>query len=215
MIIINRIILKLSNVTNQTIFQICMDYWESLARDLHSTIPRINAKKFFSIDNNNNSSNNNNSNNEDPWSRSASVDAQDYNKKHASPKINNFEVNHPRYRLYAPALHNLKFVLMHRIPRPKEVLVVQDDLGNALKEELKDTFALSLHNQISKTLWHLANIDPADSRDTILVLLTQMENNLHDIRFDQLQSLCWSIGAVTGSMSESDEKTFVVMVIKS
>ena len=104
---------------------------------------------------------------------------------------------------------------MIRLPRPKEVLVMEDDLGNIVKHEIKDTFSLTLHKQICDILRQLSSLDPSDTRKVIGDNLDKFDKNSQQINFKQLESLCWSIGSVAGSMSPDVEKSFLVIVIKS
>merc|ERR1719410_1569375 len=128
-----------------------------------------------------------------------------------------------KYQLYASAMHELKTILMRKLPRPKEVLVVKDDNNNVIKQEMKDTFMLTLHRQMSKILYMLSHIDPSDTRSVIGEKLTAFSSNQsqrkgqsqnEDQFFAELNSLCWSIGAVAGSMPPDVQKSFLVVVIK-
>ena len=78
-----------------------------------------------------------------------------------------YDLDNARYALYRDALHKLKTTMMRRLPRPKEVLVVKGDNNNVIKQEMKDTFHLTLHKQMSKCLYMMSAIDPADTRTVI------------------------------------------------
>merc|ERR1719410_1628431 len=113
----------------------------------------------------------------------------------------------PKYELYAQAMHELKTILMRKLPRPREVLVVRDDNNNVIKQEMKDTFMLTLHRQMSKILYILSSLDPADTRSVIGRKLNYFQSSKGSANkqnetafFNELNSLCWSIGAVAGSM---------------
>ena len=50
-----------------------------------------------------------------------------------------------------------------------------------------------------------------DTRDTHLVVL---QVNGNEWSWKNLNTLCWAIGSISGSMHEEDEKRFLVTVIK-
>eukprot|EP00484_Ammonia_sp_Unknown_P006817 CAMPEP_0197071980 /NCGR_PEP_ID=MMETSP1384-20130603/209866_1 /TAXON_ID=29189 /ORGANISM="Ammonia sp." /LENGTH=1045 /DNA_ID=CAMNT_0042510793 /DNA_START=117 /DNA_END=3251 /DNA_ORIENTATION=- len=244
------LLLNISDANNSTLFAICCDLWEYLVRDLQKSLPKksilnstFSTNSFLS-------------------SSSSS----------SSSSGNAYDISCPRYQLYKDALHELKKILMRRLPRPKEVLVVKDDNGSVVKQEMKDTFMLTLHKheedidaqiaaskevlvvkddngsvvkqemkdtfmltlhkQMSKILYMLSSIDPSDTRTVIGEKLTQFSKNQEAKRnkyggsmggqsdveenqfFAELNSLCWSIGAVAGSMPPDVEKSFLVVVIK-
>jgi len=202
-----QLFLQITRVENQTLFQISCDLWEFVVRDLQKSLPRKNLLNSFG-------SNGNNQNQQ-----------------------GQYDLANPRYALYRDALHDLKTVMMRRLPRPKEVLVVKDENNNVIKQEMKDTFQLTLHKQMSKCLYMLSAIDPADTRTVIGEKLTafsshqqqrkqQKQQGLQNPQggisaeeeenqfFAELNSLCWSIGAVAGSMPPDVEKSFLVVVIK-
>eukprot|EP00485_Elphidium_margaritaceum_P011615 CAMPEP_0202687500 /NCGR_PEP_ID=MMETSP1385-20130828/3167_1 /ASSEMBLY_ACC=CAM_ASM_000861 /TAXON_ID=933848 /ORGANISM="Elphidium margaritaceum" /LENGTH=1175 /DNA_ID=CAMNT_0049342305 /DNA_START=97 /DNA_END=3624 /DNA_ORIENTATION=+ len=209
------LLLNISNANDSTLFGICCDLWEYLVRDLQRSLPKKNLlnstfqSHAFSS----------------PSSASSS-------SAHSPPhNQSTYDINHPRYELYREALHSLKQVLMRRLPRPKEVLVVKDENGAVVKQEMKDTFMLTLHQQMSKILYILSSIDPADTRKVIGDKLTAFSSTQEAKRryggsssgqsdaeenqfFAELNSLCWSIGAVAGSMPPDVEKSFLVVVIK-
>ena len=198
-----KLLLNINNVDHQTLFSVCVELWEFLVRDLSKTLPKKNLLNAqFGANSFTNHSHHNNS----------------------------YDTNNPRYQLYKSALHELKKILMRKLPRPKEVLVVKDENGSVVKQEMKDTFMLTLHKQMSKILYILSSIDPSDTRSVIGEKLTQFSNNQEAKRrdkfnnqnnnetenqfFAELNSLCWSIGAVAGSMPPDVEKSFLVVVIK-
>ena len=149
-----------------------------------------------------------------------------------------FDISSPLYQLYKEALHDLKQILMRRLPRPKEVLVVKDDNNNVIKQEIKDTFMLSMHKSMSGILFNLSQIDPGDTRDVIGNKLTAFSDNQNarkgrnggnrprgqngrsaneeeDVFFAELNSLCWSIGAVAGSMpSKNGVSLYCAVIVK-
>ena len=194
-----QLFLNITKVENQTLFQISCDLWEFMVRDLQRGLPRKNLLNQHQLRHSN------------PMGGSSSG--------------NSYDLSHPRYELYKHSLHDLKTVMMRKLPRPKEVLVVKDENNNVIKQEMKDTLMLTLHKQMSKVLYMLSSIDPADTRTVIGEKLSafnsrsanqqqSQSNSEENVFFAELNSLCWSIGAVAGSMPPDVEKSFLVVVIK-
>lgn len=61
-----------------------------------------------------------------------------------------------------------------RMPRPKEVLVVQDESGNVIQETYKDTESISLYETMKKTLITLAILDGKGMSQQILDILNRV-----------------------------------------
>lgn len=65
-----------------------------------------------------------------------------------------------------------------RMPRPKEVLVVQDESGNVVQEMYKDTESISLYETMKRTLITLAILDGKSMTQIILRILGQIVRKL-------------------------------------
>lgn len=60
-----------------------------------------------------------------------------------------------------------------RMPRPKEVLVVQDESGNVVQEAYKDTESISLYETMRRTLITIALLDGKTMSQQILDILNR------------------------------------------
>ncbi|CAB1343937.1 unnamed protein product, partial [Coregonus sp. 'balchen'] len=93
----------------------------------------------------------------------------------------------PRRQLYLPVLSKVRLLMVSRMAKPEEVLVVENDQGEVVREFMKDTDSINLYKNMRETLeWSWKN----------------------------LNTLCWAIGSISGAMHEEDEKRFLVTVIK-
>ena len=61
-----------------------------------------------------------------------------------------------------------------KMPKPKEVLVVQDESGNVIQEPYKDTESISLYETMKRTLIELAILDGQNMTRIILKILEQI-----------------------------------------
>lgn len=59
------------------------------------------------------------------------------------------------------------------MPRPKEVLVVQDESGNVVQEAYKDTESISLYETMRRTLITIALLDGKTMSQQILDILNR------------------------------------------
>ena len=65
--------------------------------------------------------------------------------------------------MYAGILSNLRVVMIGKMAKPEEVLVVENDDGEIVREELKDTDAITLYKTMRECLvylTHLVHISP-------------------------------------------------------
>jgi exportin-1 len=67
-----------------------------------------------------------------------------------------------------------------------------------------------------EALIYLTHLDPVDAQDTMLKKLdAQVDTSERsEWGWNALNTLCWAIGSISGALSESQEKTFLVRVIR-
>eukprot|EP00039_Didymoeca_costata_P002026 m.57045 g.57045 ORF g.57045 m.57045 type:complete len:1070 (+) comp11077_c0_seq2:252-3461(+) len=117
-----------------------------------------------------------------------------------------------RRAMYGPVLDQVRLIMVMRMAKPEEVLVVEID-GEVVRETLKDTEGLEQYKQMNETLVYLTHLD-CESTERIMVqkLARQMDGS--EYSWGRLNTLCWAIGSISGAMSEDKEKKFLVTVIK-
>ena len=119
--------------------------------------------------------------------------------------------------LYARILSRLRTLCIERMAKPEEVIVVEDDAGNIVRESMKDTDTLARYKSMHETLVYLAHLDHDDTE-------AQMQAKLRaqagagarggDWSWSSLNTLCWAVGSISGSMAEDQENRFLVTVIR-
>ena len=119
----------------------------------------------------------------------------------------------PRLQMYAPLLSQLRLVLIGKMAKPEEVLVVEDENGEIVRESMRDTDDIILYKTMRDCLVYLTNLDPIDTQTQMLGKL-QLQMNGQEWSWHNLNTLCWAVGSISGAMSEEQEKSFVVTVIK-
>lgn len=115
--------------------------------------------------------------------------------------------------LYRPLLSKVRLILIPKTAKPHEILVSIDDYGNIVRTHLKDTETLALYDLMRETLVYLTNLDPKDMQDIIMLKLRKQMDGT-DWSWTGISSLCYAIGSIAGTLSEEQEKGFLVQIIK-
>ncbi|XP_017781771.1 PREDICTED: exportin-1 [Nicrophorus vespilloides] len=118
-----------------------------------------------------------------------------------------------RLGVYNEVLQKVRYIMISRMAKPEEVLVVENDNGEVVREFMKDTDAINLYRNMRETLVYLTHLDAVDT-EAIMTEKLQKQVNGAEWSWKNLNTLCWAIGSISGAMQEEDEKRFLVTVIK-
>nr|NVI73689.1 embargoed [Cucujiformia] len=118
-----------------------------------------------------------------------------------------------RRGFYQEVLNKVRYIMISRMAKPEEVLVVENENGEVVREFMKDTDAINLYKNMRETLVYLTHLDYADTERIMTEKLQQQVNGM-EWSWKNLNTLCWAIGSISGAMHEEDEKRFLVTVIK-
>lgn len=118
-----------------------------------------------------------------------------------------------RKHLYAPILSKLRQLMICRMAKPEEVIVVEDDNGNIVRETMKDNDVLAQYKTMRETLVYLCHLDYEDTETQMLEKL-RLQLAGQKWTWQGLNTLCWAIGSISGSMQEEQENRFLVTVIR-
>lgn len=120
----------------------------------------------------------------------------------------------PRLALYAELLSQVRLVLISRMSKPEEVIIVKDENGEWVRERTtKNTTNLQLYKMMREALVYLTNLDVNDTESIMLNKLS-LQISGHEWGWEPLNALCWAFGSISGAMTEEAEKKFLVHVIK-
>ncbi|XP_041839886.1 exportin-1 [Melanotaenia boesemani] len=119
----------------------------------------------------------------------------------------------PRRHLYPLVLSQVRLLTVSRMAKPEEVLVVENDQGDVVREFMKDTDSINLYKNMRETLVYLTHLDSADTERIMTEKLHKQVIGT-EWSWKNLNMLCWAIGSISGAMHEKDEKHFLVTVIK-
>ena len=82
------------------------------------------------------------------------------------------------------------------------MLIVENDEGEIVREVLKETETIVVYKQMRELLVYLTHLDVADT-EAILTEKLQKQIDGSEWSWNNLNTLCWAIGSISGAMSKS------------
>jgi len=122
-------------------------------------------------------------------------------------------VNTPRRQLYSGVLSNLRNVFICNMAKPEEVIVVENENGEVVREKVKNSTTLFLYKVMRESLVYLTHLNYEDTQNQMIEKLEAQVNG-SEWSWHNLNTLCWAIGSIPGAQSKEMEKRFLVIVIK-
>jgi exportin-1 len=110
-------------------------------------------------------------------------------------------------------LLELIVLMIVRMAKPEEVLIRENDNGHLIRIQLAETESHEMYEKTKNILNNLCMDNYKIIRKVILEKLS-MQFKKKNWNRKLLNSLCWSVGAISGSMKEEEEKKFIVLIIK-
>ncbi|XP_024989566.1 protein EXPORTIN 1A-like isoform X2 [Cynara cardunculus var. scolymus] len=182
-------LLSISYVDDTEVFKVCLDYWNSLVLELFEA----------------------NHNLDSPAATANMMGLQIPMIPGIADGLGTQLIQ--RRQLYAGSMSKLRLLMVSRMAKPEEVLIVEDENGNIVRETLKDNDVLVQYKIMRETLIYLSHLDHDDTEKQMLKKLSKQLNG-EDWTWNNLNTLCWAIGSISGSMMEDQENRFLVMVIR-
>ena len=136
-----------------------------------------------------------------------------YNQTYSSMFQLSDHLKSKRALIYTDILSNLRVVLIDRMVKPEEVLIVEDENGEIVREKIKETDTIVLYKSMRDVLVYLTNLDVIDTERVMTEKLSRQIDG-SEWSWGNLNRLCWSIGSISGTMSEESEKRFIVHAIR-
>lgn len=124
--------------------------------------------------------------------------------------LNNYPL---RKHKYNEILSNLRVVMIEKMVRPEEVLIVENDEGEIVREFVKETDTVQLYKTIRECLVYLTHLDVVDTEQIMTDKLARQVDG-SEWSWHNCNVLCWAIGSISLAMNEETEKRFLVTVIK-
>ncbi|PPQ68927.1 hypothetical protein CVT25_009021 [Psilocybe cyanescens] len=178
---------KVSQVDEREIFKICLEYWVKLVAELYDEIQSL------------------------PIGDSGLLMGLSLGGTNgAQNMLNGMSL---RKNIYSDVLSNLRLVVIERMVKPEEVLIVENDEGEIVREFMKESDTITLYKSMRELLVYLTHLDVTDT-ETILTEKLAKQVDGSEWSWNNLNTLCWAIGSISGAMNEETEKRFLVTVIK-
>ncbi|EIM90438.1 uncharacterized protein STEHIDRAFT_129260 [Stereum hirsutum FP-91666 SS1] len=178
---------KISQVDEREIFKICLEYWIKLVSELYEEIQNL------------------------PIGDSGLL--MGLSLGGTSGAQNLMSGMSLRKNIYSDVLSNLRLVVIEKMVKPEEVLVVENEEGEIVREFMKESDTIVLYKSMRELLVYLTHLDVSDT-ETILTSKLAKQVDGAEWSWGNLNTLCWAIGSISGAMNEETEKRFLVTVIK-
>ena len=110
--------------------------------------------------------------------------------------------------LHAEILSKLRLLMICKMAKPEEIIIVEDENGNIVREAMKDNATLIQYRIMKQTLVYLSHLDHDDTESQMLEKLA-LQLNGKEWSWNRLNTLCWAIGSISLTMAE--ERTWRVV----
>lgn len=87
-------------------------------------------------------------------------------------------------------MHFSASLVCSKMPKPEEVLIVENEHGEIVRETMKDTDAIQLYLSMRHCLVYLTHLDPADTQVIMLHKLSRQIDG-SEWSWRNLNTLCW------------------------
>lgn len=185
-------LIKISQIDEREVFKACLDYWSWLVFDLFEEMQKIPVSELGPLLSHNYASSFGGGGAPDP------------------DLLRNYPL---RKHVYADILSKLRTVAIEKMVRPEEVLIVENDEGEIVREFVKESDTIMLYQSMRKLLVFLTHLDVNDTKQ---IMMDKLARQIDDSEWswNNINTLCWAIGSISGAMNEEMEKQFLVSVIK-
>jgi exportin-1 len=180
-------LIRISQIDDREIFKINLEYWMKLVSELYEEMQQAPVSDMNSLLLGNMTSMSN-----------------------GSSMFSNLPLRKDKYR---EILSNLRRVVIEKMVRPEEVLIVENDEGEIVREFVKESDTIQLYKSMRECLVYLTHLDVIDTENIMSDKLARQVDG-SEWSWNNCNTLCWAIGSISGAMNEETEKRFLVTVIK-
>lgn len=103
---------------------------------------------------------------------------------------------------YPEIFEEVKKIIILRMAKPQEVLIVIDDNGQPMREELANTENYAMYELMRELLIIVAEMSWSTTRSFIVSKIEKQNTN--EFSFDILNSLSWAVGSMYGNIPEQE-----------
>lgn len=164
---------KVSQVDEREIFKICLEYWLKLVAELYDEIQAL------------------------PIGDSGILMGLSLGGASGSSMLNGMNL---RKNIYSDVLSNLRLVVIEKMVKPEEVLIVENEEGEIVREFMKESDTIVLYKSMRELLVYLTHLDVTDTEAILTEKLAKQVDG-SEWSWQNLNTLCWAIGSISGAMS--------------
>jgi exportin-1 len=184
-------LIRISQIDDREIFKITLEYWTKLVTELYEEMqqaPISDMNPLIGLGSMQGLSN---------GSRAGGL----------------FQSSPLRKDKYTEVLTSLRSVMIEKMAKPEEVLIVENDEGEIVREFVKESDTIQLYKSTRECLVFLTHLDVQDTENIMSDKLARQVDG-SEWSWVNCNTLCWAIGSISGAMNEETEKRFLVTVIK-
>ncbi|KAK5134269.1 Exportin-1 [Meristemomyces frigidus] len=184
-------LIRISQIDDREIFKICLEYWTKLVCELYDEMQQLPITDINPLVN-------------------LGVSGLQNGGAPNPAMLQNYPL---RKHKYTDVLSNLRQVMIEKMVRPEEVLIVENDEGEIVREFVKESDTIQLYKTTRECLVFLTHLDVIDTEQIMSEKLARQVDGT-EWSWANCNTLCWAIGSISGAMNEETEKRFLVTVIK-
>ncbi|CCK67855.1 exportin CRM1 KNAG_0A01660 [Huiozyma naganishii CBS 8797] len=187
-------LIQLSKIDERELFKTTLDYWHDLVSNLFQEVQNLPITEMNPL-------------------MQLTVGAQAISS--GSGALNpEFMKRFPlKKHIYEEICSELRWVIIENMVRPEEVLVVENDEGEIVREFVKESDTIQLYKSEREVLVYLTHLNVVDTEQIMINKLARQIDG-SEWSWHNINTLSWAIGSISGTMNEDTEKRFVVTVIK-
>lgn len=184
-------LIRISQIDDREIFKICLEYWTKLVQELYEEMQQLPITDINPL-----------------------ISLNSSGLSNGGAPHPNVLANYPlRKHKYQEILSHLRQVMIEKMVRPEEVLIVENDEGEIVREFVKESDTIQLYKTSRECLVYLTHLDVVDTENIMSDKLARQVDG-SEWSWANCNTLCWAIGSISGAMNEETEKRFLVTVIK-
>ncbi|CCE61572.1 hypothetical protein TPHA_0A04970 [Tetrapisispora phaffii CBS 4417] len=187
-------LIQLSKVDERELFKTTLDYWHNLVAYLIQEIQQLPIHELNPI-------------------TQLAVGYKTISSGGGAPNPELLKKYPLKKHIYDVICSQLRWVIIENMVRPEEVLIVENDEGEIVREFVKESDTIQLYKSEREVLVYLTHLDVIDTEEVMISKLARQIDG-SEWSWHNINTLCWAIGSISGTMNEATEKRFVVTVIK-
>lgn len=187
-------LIELSRIEERELFKTCLDYWSTFVHGLFEEIRNLPSNELGPL-------------------MQLTYASQFRPGSNGAPDPAALAKFPLRQHKYAQILSKLRLVIIENMVRPEEVLIVENDEGEIVREFVRESDTIQLYKSMREVLVYLTHLDVID---TMQIMNEKLARQIDESEWSwhNINTLCWAIGSISGTMNEEMEKSFLVTIIK-